>query len=152
MDSSQVPYHGKSARPHPNRAMVEQRADNPLRMMGDLVAHHLQDVVHGSFTAVVHVVNTSAISQQQINYVWIYVLTGHVQRSAFVLVHGADVGPSAHQHLAHLEVTLQVPCLLWLRAGGVQGCEALVVLFVHGRSIAQVELDVVWETVPGRHV
>lgn len=101
-----ISYHRQSSRPHSNRAVVEQSSDNPLRLMGNLVAHHLQNVVHGSLTAVVHVVNTGAIIQQQVHNVWVCILTGHVQRTVLVLVHGVDVGPCPEQGLADLEVTL----------------------------------------------
>lgn len=119
--------------------------------MRKLVTHNLQNVVHGSFP-IVHLVNTCTICQQQIHYVWICVLTGHVQRSVFVLVHSVDISPCLQQHLAHFEVLLEVLHLLGMSARGVQGCETLIVLFVHCSSIAQVELCVVWEAVPGGHM
>lgn len=109
-----ISYHGQSSRPHPDRTVVEQSSDNPLRLVGNLVAHLLQNVVHGSFTTVVHVVNAGTVSQQQVHYVWICILTGHVQRTVFVLVQGVDVGPCPQQNLAHLEVTLKVLHLLGL--------------------------------------
>ena len=147
-----ISYHGQSSRPHPDRTMVEQSADNPLGLMGNLEAHHLQDVVHGSFAAVVHVVHAGAFSQQQIHYVWICVLTGHVQGSVPVLVHRVDVGPRPQQGLAHLEVTLKFLQLLALGTSSIQGRETLIVLFVHSSSVAQVEFGVVWEAVLGCHV
>lgn len=73
-----VSYQRESTRPDSNGAMVEQSTDNPLRMMGDLVANHLQDVMHGSFSSIVHIVNRAPLSKQQIHYVWIGILTGHV--------------------------------------------------------------------------
>lgn len=129
--------------------MVEQSANNPLGAMCGLVAHHLQDLVHGSLTVVVHVVDTGAVSQQQVHHVWISVLTGHVQRRVSVLVHSPDVGTCQQQDLAHAEVAREFLHRLRLRARRVQGSEALVVLFVHVGAVAQVELDVVQEPVPG---
>lgn len=114
-----LPYRWQSTRPDPDGAVVEQSSDDPLGLMGDLVAHHLQNVVHGSFTAIVHVVNAGAVGQQQIHYVWICVLAGHVQRAAFVLVHHVDISPRPQQSLAHLEVPLEVPHLLVLGARGI---------------------------------
>lgn len=132
--------------------MVEQSTDNPLGAMCSLVAHHLQDLVHGSLTVVVHVVDTSAVGQQQIHHVGIRVLTGHVQRRVSVPVHRPDVGACQQQSLAHTEVACEFLHFLRLRTRRVQGGEALVVLFVHVGAIAQVELDMVQEPVPGCNV
>lgn len=147
-----IPYHGQSSRPHPDGPVVEQSAYDPLGLMGKLVAHHLQDVVHGRLAAVLHVVHARPVGQQQIHYVRVRVLTSHVQGSVFVLVHGVHVGPGLQQHLAHLEEALQLPRLLGLRTGGDEGREALVVLLVHRGAVAQVELRVAREAVAGRHV
>lgn len=98
--------------------------------MGSFVTHHFQDVVHGSLSPVVHVVHTGTLSEQQIHYIWIHILAGHVQRSVFVLVLDVEACSRLQQPLAHLIATLQVLQLLRLRAGGVKGSEALIVLFV----------------------
>lgn len=132
--------------------MIEQGTDNPLRTMGKLVANHLEDVVHRGFTAIVHFVHAGPIGQQQLNQVCIDILTRHVQWRMVVLVCSVDVSPGLDQNLAQVEVPLEVLQLLRLRAGSVQGRESFVVLFVHGGSITQVELDVVPQTVPGCHV
>lgn len=144
-----VSYHREGTRPHSDRAMVEQSTDNPLGTMCSLVAHHLQDLVHGCFTIIVHVVNAGAVGQQQVRHVWVYVLTGHVQRRVSVLVHSLDISPRQQQRPAHSEVPLKLLRLLRLRTRRVQGREALVVAFVHVGSVAQVELDVAREPVPG---
>ena len=143
---------GQGSRPHPYGSVIEQGAHHPLWLVGDLVAHHLEDVVHGSLPSVVHFVDAGAAGQQQVHHLWVDVLTGHVEWRLLVLVQGVDVGPGLQQQAAHLEVALQVLQLLGVRAGRVQRRLALVVVLLQRRAVAQVQLRVSQQAVPGRHV